>query len=116
YCETDPALLFDLATDPDELNNLAGHQIHAATLADMHDEMLRVWDPQQYRRDALASQKRQWFIHRVLSKTAPSPWDFQPFINAKAQYVRSGANTTFVKGQARLPYVMPVQPDKPRPS
>lgn len=114
YCETDPALLFDLEADPNELHNLAGDEAYAEVLSDLREEMLRVWNPDQYRRDALASQKRQWFIHRVLSKTTPNPWVFQPSSNAKDQYVRSGANTTFVKGQARLPYVEPAQPDKPR--
>ena len=113
YCETDPPLLFDLEADPDELDNLAESESHGGVLSDMHDELLRVWNPQQYKSDALASQKRQWFIHRV-SKTTPNPWVFQPSSNAKDQYVRSGANTTIVKGQARLPYVEPARPDKPR--
>ena len=114
YCETDPALLFDLDNDPRELNNLAEDAACSDVLADMHEELLRIWDPEQYRRDALASQKRQWFIHRVLLKTTPNPWVFQPTTNARHQYVRSGANTTFVKGQARLPYVDSAEPDKPR--
>ena len=114
YCETDPALLFDLEADPNELDNLAGKEAYADVLSGLHDELLRVWNPDQYRKDALASQKRQWFIHRALSETTPNPWVFQPFANAKDQFVRSGANTTYVKGQARFPYVEPAQPDKPR--
>ena len=116
YCETDPPLLFNLEADPDELDNLAGDESCSDILSDMHNELLRVWDPEQYRSDALASQKRQRFIHRVQSETAPNPWVFQPFSDAKDQYVRSGANTTFVKGQARLPFVEPARPDMPRPS
>jgi choline-sulfatase len=115
YCETDPALLFDLASDPDELHNLAADPAYAGVVSGLHAELLRVWDPQQYRRDALASQKRQWFIHHVLVRTTPNPWVFQPVTNARDQYVRGGANTTRVKGLARLPYVEPAQPDKPRP-
>ena len=114
YCETDPNLLFDLDTDPEELNNLAEDEAYKPVLSDLHDVLLRTWDPEQYRADALASQKRQWFIQGVMSKTTANPWDFQPFTDAKEQYVRSGANTTFVKGQARFPYVEPAEPDKPR--
>ena len=114
YCETDPALLFDIEADPDELKNLADDDAYADVLADMHDELLRIWDPEQYRRDALASQKRQSFIQGVLAKTTPNPWDFQPFTSAKDQYVRGGANTTSVKGLARFPFVAPAEPDKPR--
>ena len=114
YCETDPNLLFDLDTDPEELNNLAEDEAYKPVLSDLHDVLLRTWDPEQYRADALASQKRQWFIQDVMSKTTANPWDFQPFTDAKEQYVRSGANTTFVKGQARFPYVEPAEPDKPR--
>ena len=76
YCETDPPLLFNLEADPDELDNLAGDESCSDILSDMHDELLRVWDPEQYRSDALASQKRQRFIHRVQSETAPNPWVF----------------------------------------
>ena len=114
YCETDPALLFDLESDPHELTNLADNADFADILADLHEEMLGVWNPDRYRSDALASQKRQWFIQGVLAKTTPNPWDFQPFTSARDQYVRGGSNTTFVKGLARLPYVEPAQPDKPR--
>lgn len=66
--------------------------------------------------DALASQKGQWFIHRVSSKTTPNPWMFQPHVYAKDQYVGSGANTTFVKGQARLPYLHPLSRTNSEPS
>ena len=101
YCETDPALLFDLDNDPRELNNLAEDAACSDVLADMHEELLRIWDPEQYRCDALASQKRQWFIHRVLLKTTPNPWVFQPTTNARHQYVRSGTNTIVRKGTSQ---------------
>ncbi|MBM3843363.1 MAG: choline-sulfatase [Verrucomicrobia bacterium] len=114
HCETDPALLFDLEEDPDERRDLAGDPAHAAVQADLHRELLRVWDPPAYRARALASQRRQWFIQRVLARTTPDAWVHQPVADARAQYVRGGANTTFVKGQARLPFVPPAQPDRPR--
>ena len=107
-------MLFDLESDPEELNNLAEDETCKPVVSDLHDVLLRTWDPERYRTDALASQKRQWFIQDVMSKTSANPWDFQPFTNAREQYVRSGANTTFVKGQARFPYVEPAEPDKPR--
>ena len=113
-CETDPDLLFDLAEDPDELCNLAGNPDHAAILAELRATLLRAWDPPRYRREALASQRRHRFIHEVLARAEPNAWVFQPVASAREQYVRSGANTTSVKGQARLPFVAPAQPDKPR--
>jgi len=45
YCRSDTGaeLLFDLTRDPGELTNLAEDAAHAATLADMRDELLRRW-------------------------------------------------------------------------
>ncbi len=114
YCETDPALLFDIKADPNELNNLATQEDYAEILDSMHAELLNFWDPIQFKTEALKSQKRQRFIHEVQEKTTANLWVFQPTRNAKDQYVRSGANTTAVKGLARLPYVEPAKPDKPR--
>jgi choline-sulfatase len=114
YCETDPELLFDLVSDPDELDNLAQNTAFSRILHEMHKEVLKVWDPEKYRLNALASQKRQWFIQRVMSETTPNLWVYQPTNNAKEKYVRSGANTTAVKGLARLPFMEPSKPDKPR--
>ena len=36
YCETDPALLFDLEAEPSELNNLAGNETYAEVLSGEH--------------------------------------------------------------------------------
>ena len=44
----------------------------------------------------------------------PAPWDFQPYVDAAGQYLRSGNSPTQVKGLARFPYSEPVPPDFPR--
>jgi choline-sulfatase len=48
--------LFDLATDPEELNDLAGDPAHAEVLARMHRELLAICDPGEADRQAKADQ------------------------------------------------------------
>jgi choline-sulfatase len=116
YCEDDPPMLFDLVNDPGELENLSGDSQHAATETELHREVLTRWDSQSMKEQIIASQKRRHFIQRVLLKGDRQPWDYQPYRDASREFVRSSkdTNTTMTKGLARVPYMEPVPPDKPR--
>ena len=52
--------LFDLATDPEELTDLAGDPAHAGTLARLHAELLAICDPEAM--DTLAKQDQRAMI------------------------------------------------------
>ena len=51
-----PAQLFDLETDPEELNDLASNGRYAAVLDECHHRLLRVCDPDEVDRRAKARQ------------------------------------------------------------
>lgn len=55
--------LFDLASDPEELNDLAGDPAHTSVVRDMEAELRRICDPEAV--DALAKQDQLAMIERL---------------------------------------------------
>jgi choline-sulfatase len=112
----DDTQLFDLADDPLELNNLAGHPDMSVIQSDLEREVGQRWNLQQIHADVLGSQKRRRWVQDQLNSVESKPWDFQPFTDASKQFVRGGKNSspTAVKGRARFPFVSPKAPDTPR--
>ena len=58
FSENNPPLLFDLQTDPRELDNLAGASEHAQTLQRMIRQLLQIMDPEAVNSRAFADQAR----------------------------------------------------------
>lgn len=112
----DPPQLFDLASDPLELQNLAGRVETKQIEAELQEEVNKRWKLDELNSAVLSSQKRRRWIQQQLSSVERAGWDFQPFTDASKQYVRSGkqSSPTEVKGRARYPYVSPKLPDTPR--
>ncbi len=112
YSAPDPDQLYDLESDPLELNNLAGRPEAAEIARTMKAEILRRWNPADINRRVIESQNRRHFIFEVLTKGRIAPWDYQPVRDAARAYVRNtGAAEDEVKGRARLPFVAPRPPD-----
>ncbi|NBQ79169.1 MAG: choline-sulfatase [Betaproteobacteria bacterium] len=110
-----PPLLFNLASDPDELVNLADQPGHAELQARLHARLVADWDPPQVHARILESQKTRLFLAEVQgSSPRYSNWAYQPFVDESQRFIRGsgGAGPTAVKGRARYPFVAPVQPDK----
>jgi choline-sulfatase len=109
-------MLFDLESDPDELNNLAGQSAYTSVQASLHAKAIEGWDPAQVHADILASQKRRLFIAKVNeSSEPPAPnWAYQPFVDETKRYIRGSgtAGPMGKKAQARFPFVPPVLPDR----
>lgn len=106
------AQLYDLATDPDELHNLAGRPEHATTEAYLSQEAMRGWDPQALETLILASQRERKLIYTVTSRSKNN-WSWMSRPDDDRRYVRSGGDAEgaiATKGRARLPFVPPAEP------
>lgn len=98
----DPDQLFDLAADPNELNNLAAASTHSQEVADFRDEVTRRWNLAALHADVLSSQRRRRVVARALSVGAQASWDYAPNGAAmEAAYVR-GADFWAPFKRARL--------------
>jgi choline-sulfatase len=58
FAEGHPPQLFDLETDPQELQDLAGDPGHAATLARLDTKLREIMDPEAVNRQAFEDQAR----------------------------------------------------------
>ena len=114
YCETDPGMMFNLRTDPNETQNLCENPEFKGRAEEMVSDILSRWNPKEMKKDIIASQQRRHFVQRVLMKGTSRPWDFQPHFNASSQYLRTGNSPTAVKGRARFPLVPEKDKDYPR--
>ena len=112
--EASPPQLFNLATDPLELQNLAGSPANATLEAAFAEEVSTTWNFPELREAVIASQRRRRFVFRALRRGAPKSWDFQPHIDAAERYAR---NLTGALGDqerlARLPRSAEPLPDGP---
>ena len=107
-------MLFDLETDPRELNNLCEDPACGDLAVELRDEILARWDPVALKAEIIASQQRRHFLQKAMQSGAAPMWDFQPHWDASKQYLRSGNSPTHIKGLARFPFVAPKPPDHPR--
>lgn len=113
---TEGAQLFDLQADPLEKKNLSGLPEFAEIEKSLQEEIAKRWDLHKLNKDVLESQRRRFWLQQRLLSAEYRPWDFQPHVDASAQYVRGGGSSspTLVKGLARFPFLAPKQPDTPR--
>lgn len=116
YCRHDPAMLFDLQSDPDERHNLAGRPEHAARETQLREQVLARWDYPGLEQTILASQQRRLFAQQALLQGQWTAWDWQPPADASRRYVRGAVdpNTTATKAKKRFPFVTEVKPHHPR--
>jgi choline-sulfatase len=115
YTRRQKPMLFDLAQDPDELNDLAGTPVLQSVVKDLHEAALAGWDPEQVHARILASQKRRLFLAEVAQRSGRYPnWSYQPYVDESKRFVRGSgaAGPTAAKGKARFPFVEPAQPDR----
>lgn len=89
YSRSDGAELYDLASDPMELRNLAEAAAHAGAVAALSGEVEQRWDLGAIRRDVIASQRRRRMIHAALTAGRVAPWDYAPTADASAAYYRN---------------------------
>ena len=106
----DTELLYDLAVDPHELNNLAAHPEWETLRGEFRAEVMQRWDLAALRQAVVASQRRRRLVDRALRQGRYTPWDFQPWQDASQQYMRNHLDLNELERRARFP-----APAAPRP-
>nr|WP_067293526.1 choline-sulfatase [Marinobacterium profundum] len=105
YCPTDPAQLYDLKADPQELNNLAQNPAQADLVAALMQEVSERWDMDALHQDVLWSQRRRRLVADALSKGKVTSWDHQPFVDASVQYMRNTIDLDDLERRSRFPHL-----------
>ena len=105
HSPADPDLLFDLASDPHELANLAGDPAWAGLAAEFRREVAARWDLAALDREVRQSQRRRIAVNDALGTGTPAPWDFAPAYDAARRYIRSHRTLADLEEMARFPPV-----------
>jgi choline-sulfatase len=103
YGQDDMCMLFHLASDPDELRNLAADPAHQATLQSFLAETNTRWDLGALHQQVLASQRRRRLVYSALTKGRLISWDHQPCVDASQQYMRNHIDLDDLERRARFP-------------
>jgi len=103
HSPVDPDQLYDLADDPDELQNLARSAEHAPRLQEFRYEVGRRWDLAALHAAVLASQRQRHRVYQALRTGRYTPWDFQPLRDASREYVRNDQDLGDLETSSRFP-------------
>jgi choline-sulfatase len=98
----DPDQLFDLASDPLEIHNLAGLELHAARVQALRQECASRWQMQIITDAVIESQRRRRYLNDILRAQDVS-WDYQPELNARNQYIRNTVPIFELEMRSRFP-------------
>jgi choline-sulfatase len=87
----DPAQLFDLSTDPNELDNVAAAPAHAATLTGLDAVVHDRWDVHELTANVLESQRRRAFLRSLYAGGKAPEWRTPPPDQATKRVLAEGA-------------------------
>jgi choline-sulfatase len=104
HCDTDSPLLYDLAADPLERCNLAGHPEQAERAAAFAREVTERWDPAAIRQRVLASQQARRTLHRAMALGPLTSWDHRPDNDVANAYVRNHRDWAEAGPRLRFPH------------
>ena len=111
WLEGKDTLLYNLATDPNELENLTGRSECAEIETELTNILFDGWNPEVLVPEIRASQRRRLAIHNI---TGGEPTYVNTVrLDDSTRYIRN-AGAAETKAKARLPYVAPTCPDKSR--
>lgn len=119
-CPTDGSMLFNLATDPLELNDLvkllhkkqtlstplSPEDEEAQAVFDAFEEEARQrWDFDAITKEVLQSQRQRKLVWGALKKGHFTSWDFNPQDDGREKYIRSHIPLDDLERRARYPAV-----------
>jgi choline-sulfatase len=104
-CPADPPMLFNLATDPLELVNLATSidEDTRAVFQAFELEAAKKWDFKRITQDVLNCQRRRAFVWSALQKGRFESWDYNPEDDGRKKYIRSQIPLDVLELKARFP-------------
>jgi len=102
-CEQDPPVLYDLASDPDELANRADDPAYADRLNTMIAAANARWNLAAFDSAVRESQARRHVVYRALRNGAYYPWDYQPLQKASERYMRNHLDLNVLEENQRFP-------------
>lgn len=104
HCETDPAMLFDVAVDPAEADNLAADPAFSDVAAEFAAEVAARWDSEAIRRRVVESQRSRRAVYTAM-QGRPTSWDYSPQRDAANEYVRDHMDWAEAGARTRFPPV-----------
>jgi choline-sulfatase len=101
HTPSDPDLLFDIESDPNEIDNLAG--AHRDMASSFRREVEQKFDTPRINHEVLESQQARHMMFEALRRGEHFPWDFQPLRDASEQYTRNHMSVTDRDLRSRYP-------------
>lgn len=101
-CPGDPDLLFDMAADPSEVENLAERPEMTALVGEFRRQAGERWDLAGLRDRVVTSQDERRQVAAALRRGVPPAWDHEPRFPASEQYVRTREDMYELQRRARL--------------
>jgi choline-sulfatase len=102
-CPADPPMLFNLADDPEELDNKAGNPIVHAVEDRLQKLAAERWDLAAFDASVRESQARRLVVYEALRNGAYYPWDYQPLQKASERYMRNHMDLNVLEENQRFP-------------
>ena len=99
----DPPLLYNLKTDPEELDNLVDKEEYADLLKEFENEAASRWDIAKIKSDIIAKQKQRHTLFKALEQGKVTHWDYNPPRVASTEYVRTNMDWKFATERTRVP-------------
>ncbi len=103
HCEIDPPQLFELESDPHELENLAADPVNAGLVERFMAKVRARWDMAAFDAAVRESQARRWVVYPALRSGAYWNWEFQPQRPASERYMRNHMDLNVLEERKRFP-------------
>ncbi|UCH73082.1 MAG: choline-sulfatase [Rhodospirillales bacterium] len=88
-CPADPPQLYEVDSDPLELDNLAGRPDHADAERHLAEIARGIWDAERLSQDIVSDQQQRRLVYRALMTGNRTLWDYEPPQAEARAYIRN---------------------------